>query len=144
MGKPLPQSPTSQSTPNLVYLAAFAPVAASGCCSFECPGWVRFCSSGFIAGNSSTSLMLLQSVRNMVNRSIPIPQPPVGGSPYSRAVQKFSSTSWASSSPAALSAACCSNRSRCTAGSFNSVYALHTSFFITNSSNRSVMPVSAR
>lgn len=45
--------------------------------------------------------MLLESVKNIVNRSIPIPQPPVGGKPYSNAVQKFSSTSCASSSPAA-------------------------------------------
>jgi hypothetical protein len=30
-----------------------------------------------------TSLMLLESVKNMTNRSIPIPQPPVGGKPYS-------------------------------------------------------------
>merc|ERR1712142_594101 len=55
--------------------------------------------------------MLLLSVRNMVSRSIPIPHPAVGGSPYSREVQKFSSTHCASSSPAALSAACNSNLS---------------------------------
>jgi len=47
--------------------------------------------------------MLLESVRNMASLSNPSPQPPVGGSPYSRAVQKFSSTNIASSSPAALS-----------------------------------------
>lgn len=84
--------------------------------------------------------MLLLSVKNMVNLSMPIPQPPVGGKPYSNAVQKFSSTICASSSPAALSFACCSNRCRCTTGSFNSVYALHTSFFMTNNSKRSVRP----
>lgn len=39
----------------------------------------------------------------MVNLSRPIPQPAVGGRPYSRDVQKFSSTNMASSSPAALS-----------------------------------------
>ena len=39
------------------------------------------------------ALMLQESVRNMVSRSMPIPQPAVGGSPYSRAVQKFSSIS---------------------------------------------------
>ena len=50
-----------------------------------------------------STLMLLESVRNMVRRSMPIPQPAVGGSPYSRAVQKLSSTNMASSSPAALS-----------------------------------------
>lgn len=48
------------------------------------------------------TLMLLESVRNMVTRSMPMPQPPVGGSPYSRAVQKVSSMNMASSSPAAL------------------------------------------
>lgn len=57
---------------------------------------------GFIAGYNRTSLMLFESVRNMVKRSIPMPKPPVGGRPYSNAVQKFSSTAWASSSPAAL------------------------------------------
>jgi hypothetical protein len=65
-----------------------------------------------MAGKSKTSLMLLVSVKNMVIRSRPQPQPPVGGSPYSRAVQKFSSIICASSSPRALSPACCSNRSR--------------------------------
>ena len=47
--------------------------------------------------------MLFESVRNIVSLSIPIPQPAVGGRPYSRAVQKFSSTNIASSSPASLS-----------------------------------------
>jgi len=47
--------------------------------------------------------MLDESVRNMVKRSMPRPQPPVGGRPYSRALQKVSSISCASSSPAALS-----------------------------------------
>lgn len=48
------------------------------------------------------TLMLLESVRNIATRSMPMPQPPVGGSPYSRAVQKVSSMNMASSSPAAL------------------------------------------
>lgn len=43
--------------------------------------------------------MFCESVNNMASRSIPIPQPPVGGKPYSRAVQKVSSTAIASSSP---------------------------------------------
>lgn len=47
---------------------------------------------GSIQPGSSVTLMLLLSVRNIVRRSIPIPQPPVGGRPYSKAVQKFSST----------------------------------------------------
>jgi len=49
------------------------------------------------------TLILLESVKNMVKRSIPRPQPAVGGKPYSNDVQKFSSINWASSSPAALS-----------------------------------------
>ena len=55
--------------------------------------------------NQST-FILLESVRNMHNLSIPRPQPAVGGNPYSKAVQKFSSTNMASSSPAALSCKC--------------------------------------
>lgn len=39
------------------------------------------------------TLMLLLSVSIIVKRSMPNPQPPVGGRPYSRAVQKFSSIS---------------------------------------------------
>jgi hypothetical protein len=45
--------------------------------------------SGFMAGKSRTSLMLLESESSMVSLSIPIPQPPVGGRPYSREVTKF-------------------------------------------------------
>ena len=43
--------------------------------------------------------MLEVSVSIMVRRSMPIPQPAVGGSPYSRLVQKPSSMNIASSSP---------------------------------------------
>ena len=39
-----------------------------------------------------------------------MPMPPVGGMPYSRAVRKSSSTSQASSSPAAFNAAWASKR----------------------------------
>jgi hypothetical protein len=50
------------------------------------------CSSvGFIAGNSNTSLMFHLLVKNMHRRSMPTPQPPVGGSAYSIATQKSSS-----------------------------------------------------
>jgi hypothetical protein len=45
------------------------------------------------------TLMFWESVNNMVRRSIPKPQPPVGGRPYSRAVQNVSSKAIASSSP---------------------------------------------
>ena len=101
-------------------------------------------SSGFIAGKNKTSLMLFESVRNIVIRSIPMPHPPVGGKPYSSAVQYPSSINIASSSPDFLSATCCSNLDLCTMGSFNSVYALQISFLQQNSSNRSVSPDSER
>ena len=59
------------------------------------------CSSvGFMAGKSSTSLMLFLLVKNMAKRSIPSPNPPVGGNPCSKAVTKESSITIASSSPA--------------------------------------------
>lgn len=47
----------------------------------------------------SRTFMFCESVINIANRSIPIPQPPVGGNPYSRAVQNVSSRAIASSSP---------------------------------------------
>ena len=49
--------------------------------------------------------MLLESVKNMATRSMPMPQPAVGGRPYSSEVQKPSSRNMASSSPEALSLA---------------------------------------
>jgi len=52
----------------------------------------------------------LRTVKNMTNRSIPMPQPPVGGRPYSRDWQKVSSMSWASSSPWSFWFACSSYR----------------------------------
>mmetsp|Transcript_19242 Transcript_19242/g.57129 ORF Transcript_19242/g.57129 Transcript_19242/m.57129 type:complete len:212 (+) Transcript_19242:251-886(+) len=97
------------------------------------------CSSGFIAGNSSTSLIVCVSVRSIAMRSMPMPQPPVGASPYSSAVQKFSSINMASSSPSAFALAWSLKSSRCRMGSLSSVYALQTSFLFTNSSKRSVM-----
>jgi len=57
---------------------------------------------GLIAGNKITSLILLRSERNMTNLSIPIPQPDVGGSAYSKDVQNTSSIGHASSSPASF------------------------------------------
>lgn len=48
---------------------------------------------------SIRTLMFCESVSNIVIRSIPSPQPPVGGKPYSRAVQNASSSAIASSSP---------------------------------------------
>lgn len=43
---------------------------------------------GFMAGNRITSLMLFLSAKNIVSRSTPQPQPPVGGRPCSSAVTK--------------------------------------------------------
>merc|ERR1712093_769870 len=54
----------------------------------------------------------VSSVRNMVIRSTPIPQPAVGGRPNSSAVTKPSSISGTSSSPASLALACSVKRSR--------------------------------
>ncbi len=49
------------------------------------------------------TLMFWESVSIMVSRSIPMPQPAVGGSLYSQAVQKVSSICIASSLPSSLS-----------------------------------------
>ena len=56
------------------------------CYSFLSPVWFSasedddgLLSSGFMAGKKRTSLMLLESVRNIARRSMPMPQPPVGG-----------------------------------------------------------------
>ena len=46
-----------------------------------------------------TTFIFCESVNSIANRSIPKPQPPVGGNPYSSAVQKVSSKAIASSSP---------------------------------------------
>ena len=46
----------------------------------------------FMSGNAMTSRMDAASVSSMTRRSIPIPTPPVGGMPYSRAVTKSSSS----------------------------------------------------
>ena len=43
---------------------------------------IYFC---LIYGNNSTSLIEGESVSNITKRSIPIPNPPVGGIPYSNA-----------------------------------------------------------
>ena len=77
-------------------------------------------------------------VSNITRRSTPMPRPPVGGIPYSSAVRKSSSTSHASSSPAALSAACASKRWRWSIGSFSSENAFACSRPTIKSSKRSV------
>ena len=60
-------------------------------------------SSGFMVGNRRTSRMEVLLVSSMMKRSMPMPQPPVGGMPYSMAVRKSSSISLASRSPSARS-----------------------------------------
>ena len=60
-------------------------------------------SIGFIVGNKRISLIVLAFVNNITSLSIPIPIPPVGAIPYSRAIMKSSSIILASSSPLALS-----------------------------------------
>ena len=78
------------------------------------------------------------SVSSITSRSMPMPMPPVGGIPYSKAIQKSSSIIMASSSPLARSMACCTNRSRWSMGSLSSLKALAYSWPAMNSSNRSV------
>jgi hypothetical protein len=55
---------------------------------------------GFTSGNKIVS-RIPSPVRFITNRSMPMPIPPVGGMPYSRASRKSSSTCIASGSPAA-------------------------------------------
>ena len=56
----------------------------------------------------------------MTSRSMPMPMPPVGGMPYSRASRKSSSTCIASGSPAAARSDWATSRSRCSSGSVSS------------------------
>ena len=72
---------------------------------------ILFYNNGFIVGNNSTSLIEAESVSNIINLSIPIPNPPVGGRPISKAVTKSSSIIFASSSPASLASTCFLNLS---------------------------------
>ena len=82
--------------------------------------------------------MFAESVTSMASRSMPIPQPPVGGMPYSMARRKSSSMAWASPSPRRCISTCSSNRRRWSIGSFSSENALANSLPQMNSSNRSV------
>ncbi len=56
-----------------------------------------------ISGNSNTSRIEGELVSSMTNRSMPIPNPPVGGKPNSNARMKSSSIIWASSLPCSRS-----------------------------------------
>ena len=64
--------------------------------------------------------MLGLSVSSITSRSMPMPQPPVGGMPYSSARMKSASKYMASSSPASLFAACAAKRAAWSSASFNS------------------------
>ena len=107
--------------------------------------------------------MLLESVRNMVSLSTPRPQPPVGGRPYSSAVAEVLVQIHRLVVPARLVLGLLLEPAPLhrrvvqlgvgvthlhTVLSLGSVTLLccllHTSFFITNSSNLSVSPVSVR
>ena len=72
------------------------------------------------AGNRMMSRMLAESVSNIIKRSIPIPQPPVGGMPYSRARTKSWSKYMASSSPPSLAATWALKRAAWSSASFSS------------------------
>jgi len=75
---------------------------------------------------------------------MPIPKPPVGGIPYSKAVKKSSSTPCASKSPAAFLSACASNLCRWSMGSVNSEKLLANSRPTTYNSNLSTRSVFER
>ena len=62
-----------------------------------------YLSSGFIVGKRIISLMLGASEISIITLSIPIPSPPVGGRPTSRAFTKSISIGCASSSMPASS-----------------------------------------
>ena len=47
--------------------------------------------TGFIVGNMIISLIEAESVKNIISLSIPIPNPPVGGIPVSKALMNSSS-----------------------------------------------------
>ena len=51
-------------------------------------------SVGFMAGKSKTSLIFHLLDKNIVKRSTPQPQPPVGGKACSKATQKSSSNTY--------------------------------------------------
>ncbi len=82
---------------------------------------------GRIVGNRTVSRRLLCPVKRVMRRSIPNPEPVIGGNPCSIALRNTSSTSIASSSHPALALDCTSKSSRCTIGSMSSPYEFTTS-----------------
>ena len=91
--------------------------------------------SGFIVGNKITSRIVSLPVKSITKRSIPIPIPPAGGIPYSKASTKSISISLASSLPSSLSFSWFSNLSYWSIGSLSSVNAFAYSLPIINNSN---------
>ena len=91
-----------------------------------------------MVGNNITSLTVSAPVKSITRRSIPIPNPPAGGIPYSRASTKSISISLASSLPSSRSFSWLANLSYWSIGSFNSVKALPYSEPQINNSNLSV------
>ena len=86
-----------------------------------------------------TSLIVGLSVSNITSLSTPIPRPPVGGSPYSSAVTKSSSTCALQPGSCALfSLTCFTNLSFWSMGSFSSEKALPNSWRHMKYSNLSV------
>jgi hypothetical protein len=64
--------------------------------------------------------MLGLSVSSIIRRSMPMPQPPAGGMPYSSARTKSWSKNMASSSPASLAATWAWKRAAWSSASFSS------------------------
>ena len=83
------------------------------------------------------SLIDALSVNSIINLSTPIPNPPVGGIPYSSACTKSSSMSFASSFPLFFCFTCSRNLSYWSIGSFSSEYAFPYSRPPMNTSNLS-------
>lgn len=106
---------------------------------FHCSSAGFVLGNGRIVGKARTSRICDAFVKSCTTRSMPIPQPAVGGKPNSKASQKAVSGSGTSMSPRYRSCACISNRRRCSRGSFNSSYALIISLRATKSSNLAAM-----
>lgn len=87
------------STNNLKKIKTTSPPASKGKCGL----FYTYCSTFLIVGNSKTSRIDCASVNSITIRSIPIPKPPVGGIPVSKASKNSSSSGCASSLPSAFS-----------------------------------------
>src|SRR5439155_72553 len=91
------------------------------------------------AGKRITSRIASLPVMAIVSRSIPIPQPPVGGIPYESASTKSGSPGSDSSAPASRSASCIATRCACSSASLSSLNAFANSIPATTHSNRSTI-----